>query len=185
MNPYETLEKIYKAQVLQFGREKTDSMWEYWNTWHSQWYALPHTHVLFNPITPGTVPVYYRLKSNAQWPIMNDPYAELRAAAVNPNKQIKYKGYGWVDGCIRGENTWSFEYPIEDYIIRDKPKKIDWWDVRTFTYNHWDIDKGFPSKWMFRPNPYSERPVLPDGLITEWVGNGQFRILGIAEGYEE
>lgn len=48
-----------------------------------------------------------------------DPYAELKAAAKDPTKQIKTKYcHGWSDA---GRN-WSWDLMPEEYEIRDKPK---------------------------------------------------------------
>lgn len=55
-----------------------------------------------------------------------DPYAELKAAAADPTKQIRYKVNGvwmeWLDMTLLRE--WSWCYPPEDYEIRDKPKSL-------------------------------------------------------------
>ena len=52
-----------------------------------------------------------------------DPYAELKAAAKDPMKQIRYRVNGvwleWLDSNTPGGLAWS--YPPEDYEIRDKP----------------------------------------------------------------
>jgi hypothetical protein len=47
-----------------------------------------------------------------------DPYAELKAAAKDPTKQIRIKGHKWIDA---GEFYWQFDAPVERYEIRDKP----------------------------------------------------------------
>lgn len=48
-----------------------------------------------------------------------DPYAELKAAAKDPTKQIRRIGHKW---CDSGE--WFFSDGPENYEIRNKPKKI-------------------------------------------------------------
>lgn len=49
-----------------------------------------------------------------------DPYAELKAAAKDPTKQIRLRGAkSWVEGDI-----FVFDEPPEAYEIRDKPKKM-------------------------------------------------------------
>jgi hypothetical protein len=54
-----------------------------------------------------------------------DPYAELKAAAKDPTKQIRYvdeTGIGpWEDGNT-DTTLWVFDSPIECYEIRDKPE---------------------------------------------------------------
>ncbi len=56
----------------------------------------------------------YRIKQTV------DPYAELKAAAADPTKQIKLKVHeDWYDS---NEGFWAWERPPEDYEIRDKPK---------------------------------------------------------------
>jgi hypothetical protein len=49
-----------------------------------------------------------------------DPYAELKAAALDPTKQIRYGKGDW----FTGDDTryWEFDQPINNYEIRDKPK---------------------------------------------------------------
>jgi hypothetical protein len=63
--------------------------------------------------------VAYRIVEEAKV----DPYAELRAAAKDPNKEIAIRGHevtlGWHSG-----KYWKFDRPVEDYVVRDKPKKI-------------------------------------------------------------
>ena len=49
---------------------------------------------------------------------IKDRYAELKAAAADPTKQIRLKNSVWIDA---GPN-WNWKYPAEDYEIRDKPK---------------------------------------------------------------
>lgn len=55
-----------------------------------------------------------------------DPYAELKAAAKNPTKQIRYGAKGvwveWIDANPPGGFSWC--YPPEEYEIRDKPKPM-------------------------------------------------------------
>ena len=50
-----------------------------------------------------------------------DPYAELKAAAQDPSKQIRIKREGnkWCDYT----DPWEFCFPPEVYEIRDKPKE--------------------------------------------------------------
>jgi hypothetical protein len=48
-----------------------------------------------------------------------DPYRELREAAKDPNKEIRFnKNSEWMPA-----SHWVFSYPPECYEIRDKPKK--------------------------------------------------------------
>ncbi len=47
-----------------------------------------------------------------------DPYAELKAAANDPTKQIRYGG-NWYDSSI---TTWMWNAHPSEYEIRDKPK---------------------------------------------------------------
>ncbi len=63
---------------------------------------------------------------------IKDPYRELKEAAADPTKQIRLKGRDWYgDWYGVGEyalQPWSFNYPLECYEIRDKPKeKIKMW----------------------------------------------------------
>lgn len=53
-----------------------------------------------------------------------DPYAELKAAAKDPTKQIRCKYLG--DWCEWHDATygWKWCYPPENYEIRDKPKPL-------------------------------------------------------------
>jgi len=64
--------------------------------------------------------VNYRIAEEA------DPYAELKVAAKNPTKQIRYRAKGvwmeWIDANSPGGFSWS--YPPEEYEIRDKPKPM-------------------------------------------------------------
>lgn len=59
----------------------------------------------------------YRIKEVA------DPYAELKAAAADPTKQIRVKGHPWVDGGYRPDH-WSWCHPVDQYEIRDKPRTV-------------------------------------------------------------
>ncbi len=63
--------------------------------------------------------VAYRVVKKA----VADPYAELKAAAKDPNKEIAIRGHevtlGWYSG-----KYWKLDLPVEDYVVRDKPKKI-------------------------------------------------------------
>ena len=50
-----------------------------------------------------------------------DPYAELKAAVKDPTKQIHCGKTGtWGDAGT----AWTFERPVQDYEIRNKPKKM-------------------------------------------------------------
>lgn len=50
-----------------------------------------------------------------------DPYAELKAAVKDPTKQIRCGKTGtWGDAGT----AWTFERPVQDYEIRNKPKKM-------------------------------------------------------------
>ncbi len=50
-----------------------------------------------------------------------DPYAELKAAAKDPTKQIRCGKNGtWADAGT----AWAWERPVQDYEIRNKPKKM-------------------------------------------------------------
>jgi len=64
--------------------------------------------------------INYRIAEEA------DPYAELKVAAKNPTKQIRYRAKGvwmeWIDANSPGGFSWS--YPPEEYEIRDKPKPM-------------------------------------------------------------
>jgi len=62
--------------------------------------------------------IHYRIK---------DPYAELKAAAKDPTKQIRDKvaGTAWFDS---GEEAgWTWQLPASHYEIRDKPNKVKMW----------------------------------------------------------
>jgi hypothetical protein len=50
-----------------------------------------------------------------------DPYAELKTAAKDPTKQIRFNWgiNGWGEWCDSG--SWNFDSPPENYQIRDKP----------------------------------------------------------------
>lgn len=52
-----------------------------------------------------------------------DPYAELKAAAKDPNKEIAIRGHEVMLGWHSGK-YWKFDCPVEDYVVRDKPKKM-------------------------------------------------------------
>ena len=56
-----------------------------------------------------------------------DPYAELKAAAADPTKQIRY--YFAPDGewlaWVNSPYPWDFTLNPKYYEIRDKPKKVD------------------------------------------------------------
>ena len=49
-----------------------------------------------------------------------DPYAELKAAAADPTKQVRIEGFDWRDAGY----DWRWDTPAECYEIRDKPKPL-------------------------------------------------------------
>ncbi len=69
--------------------------------------------------TDGDVIAYRVIEEKA------DPYAELKTAAKNPTKQIRYTfPNGVSDGWHDCGFDWSFDKPPENYEIRSKPKKM-------------------------------------------------------------
>jgi hypothetical protein len=53
-----------------------------------------------------------------------DPYAELKAAARDPTKQIRCHKGDWVTGDEKlWRIKWEFNRPINNYEIRDKPNE--------------------------------------------------------------
>lgn len=48
---------------------------------------------------------------------IHDPYRELKEAAKDPTKQIRWQDGDWKDVGA----TWEWSSPLEDYEIRDKP----------------------------------------------------------------
>ena len=66
---------------------------------------------------------------NPRWDVsteyrIKDPYAELKAAAKDPTKQIRFVGCTWRDAG----HHWNFNDLPEQYEIRDKPKaKVKMW----------------------------------------------------------
>ena len=63
--------------------------------------------------------------SNCDYRIKVDPYAELKAASLDPTKQMRVLEYEgeyspWID--CGGKWRWTFDCPVESYEIRDKPK---------------------------------------------------------------
>lgn len=76
-------------------------------------YGVDGWEVVFNPAWNWSTQDY-RIKQV-------DPYAELKAAAVDPTKQISVGGFVWHDaGTI--DCDWSL--PVDRYCIRDKPKPM-------------------------------------------------------------
>lgn len=72
----------------------------------SRWEHLPYDDDI----------VAYRIVEEAKV----DPYAELKAAARDPTKQVRLRGSEiWVEG-----DFYVFDEPPENYEIRNKPKKI-------------------------------------------------------------
>ncbi len=68
--------------------------------------------------TDGDVIAYRVIEEKA------DPYAELKAAAKDPTKQIRYTfPNGVSDGWHDYNHCWSFNGLLSGYEIRDKPKK--------------------------------------------------------------
>ena len=80
-------------------------------------YGVDGWEVVFNPAWSWSTQDY-RIKQ----PV--DPYAELKAAAADPTKQIRNQirnGGSWYDaGAIR----WEWCLPVDCYEIRDKPKQL-------------------------------------------------------------
>jgi len=82
---------------------------------------IPGGHKLENKTIGGIL--YYHIIKEA------DPYAELKAAAKDPTKQIRHLGYNsdgeqaWSDWVSHKDTSiWSWKLPINNYEIRDKPK---------------------------------------------------------------
>ena len=68
------------------------------------------------PFPTWIAEVNYRIK---------DPYAELKAAAADPTKQVRCGLGPWMDG---GEYAWEWLDGPHHYEIRDKPKpKVKMW----------------------------------------------------------
>jgi hypothetical protein len=85
-------------------------------------------------------PYPYWRNSLQQRPV--DPYAELKAAAQDPTKQIRVKyGDGWRDAGYE----WSWLSPPERYEIRDKPV------VKTMYRRLYQIDEG-EVRYIIREN---------------------------------
>lgn len=77
-------------------------------------YGVDGWEVVFNPVWNWSTQDY-RIKQ----PV--DPYAELKAAAKDPTKQIRLAPYGeWTDYGF----MWDWSFPPERYEIRDKPKPM-------------------------------------------------------------
>lgn len=76
-------------------------------------YGVDGWEVVFNPAWNWSTQDY-RVKQ----PV--DPYAELKAAAKDPTKQINCNGCGWMDSGYK----WLWSSPVEEYEIRDKPKPV-------------------------------------------------------------
>jgi hypothetical protein len=85
---------------------------------------------VYNRLDNTVVPAkYFNWGAESKYPIIAyrvieeavaDPYAELKAAAKDPTKQIRLRGAKvWVEGDI-----FVFDEPPESYEIRDKPKKM-------------------------------------------------------------
>jgi hypothetical protein len=100
--------------------------------------------------------VAYRIVEEAKV----DPYAELRAAAKDPNKEIAIRGHevtlGWHSG-----KYWKFDYPVENYVVRDKPKvkKIKLLAWLGLNQLHWYTEeetKSLPKSWKRVPSEDKE-----------------------------
>ena len=73
-----------------------------------------------------------------------DPYAELKAAAKDPTKQLRVKGGRWVAGGDRPDD-WKWRYPPHQYEIRNKPRTVKllaWYDGTHLI--HREESKGAP-----------------------------------------
>lgn len=106
--------------MLQYAQDAmtTDKPWELWelcksfDPYLSEWRNLS-THPRW---IEGNK---YRRKQPA------DPWAELRKAAADPTKQIRFKGGAWMDYSLElAVQTNSPLYDPSDYEIRDKPKAM-------------------------------------------------------------
>jgi hypothetical protein len=71
-----------------------------------------------------------------------DPYRELKAAAADPTKQVRYSSGDWKDVGT----TWAWSSPPEKYEIRDKPvekrkvKLLAWINYGTLFWYTEDTD---------------------------------------------
>jgi hypothetical protein len=56
-----------------------------------------------------------------------DPYKDLKEAACDPGKEISFLDIDgrWSDWF--GDECWAFDFPVDHYRIRDKPKKVKMW----------------------------------------------------------
>jgi len=88
---------------------------EGWLPIYPQPIDIPDGHKLENKTIDGIL--CYRI-------IKEDPYAELKAAAKDPTKQIRFLSGSckdWIDSNKDG-TQWNFSFPPENYEIRDKLK---------------------------------------------------------------
>jgi hypothetical protein len=97
-----------------------------------------------------------------------DPYAELKAAAKDPTKQIRCvnkscSGNKWFDSPCR----WAWCYPPEEYQIRDKPKVkkvVKYWCYERYGELRWVLwsEKQVNEHWYRRPDFDKECEVEDD-----------------------
>ena len=79
-----------------------------------------------------------------------DPYAGLKAAAADPAKQLRIKGTAWVDS---GDWDWQFDSPIDQYEIRNKPRRVKllaWFDGAGLAWH--EEYHPVPPTWLRMPN---------------------------------
>lgn len=102
--------------------------------------------------------IAYRIIKEAE----ADPYAELKAAAKDPTKQIKYT---FPDGATNGwhdyNHDWSFHGLLSGYEVRDKPKvkKIKLLAWLGLDQLHWYTEeetKSLPKSWKRVPSEDKE-----------------------------
>ena len=113
--------------------------------------GLTHYHTCTTPTWDWSY-IDFRIKETV------DPYAELKAAAKDPTKQIRVKGRRWVDGGYRPDD-WRWSRPVDQYEIRDKPRtvKLLAW-LRTDGYLTWrNAERPLPpNNWVRVPSEDKE-----------------------------
>jgi len=87
-----------------------------------------------------------------------DPYAELKAAAKDPTKQISVGGIWWYN-C--GEIQWRWDSPPECYQIRDKPQADPYAELKAKNI------EGFRVRVQCLPGAWSDWITCPTFL--DWI----------------
>ena len=109
---------------------------------------------------------------------IEDLYTELKAAAMDPTKEIRYKNYaGQLSDWMSGKKDWKWQLPASFYEIRDKPIEDPYAELKAaikdptkqirlkYSENEWYPWKDYNTYPWRLDRPVSEYEILDKAII--------------------